>query len=174
MSILDRLFIGKVIKDFGPLEKRSFGVGGMTKSVLLVERQGRLVFVFKESVWFLISASIRYQTLSLDEAYKLRGLINESEQIARNLPPSTYNPAKDIQRNTFIIMVVALGLFSLAQDWVFALVVALSVLAVHIKQLRDAWHLPNINRRVKTTLALITILTLMAGISRIIWLVMMT
>ena len=42
MSLFDRIFVGKVIKDFGILEEKSLIVGKSKKSMLLAERRGKL------------------------------------------------------------------------------------------------------------------------------------
>ena len=47
MSIFDRIFMGKVIKDFATLEEKSFIIGKTRKSMLLTERRGKLKIVFK-------------------------------------------------------------------------------------------------------------------------------
>jgi hypothetical protein len=83
MSIIDRFFVGKVIKDFGPLEEKYFVIGKSTKSALLAERGGRLAFVLKFSSWMLILGRTSYFELDLEDAYKLREFINQAEQIAR-------------------------------------------------------------------------------------------
>ena len=62
MSFWDRIFMGRVIKDFGPLEEKSFLAGKMKKSLLLVERRGKLKIVFKWSGLALFGASVNYST----------------------------------------------------------------------------------------------------------------
>ena len=87
MSVIDRLFVGRVIRDLGILERRSFTVGRFTKRLLLAEQRGVPQFVIKTSGWSLFSFGVRYRTLSLETAYKLRECIDESDQIARGEAP---------------------------------------------------------------------------------------
>ena len=113
MSILDRIFVGQVIKDFGPIEEKNLGLGKITTSALLVEKAGKLNFVLKNSGWFLVSGSFRYEIFTLEEASKLRECINESEQIARNLPPSTYDVNSATLRSALITTCVGSGIIAL-------------------------------------------------------------
>ena len=46
MSLFDRIFVGRVIKDFGILEEKSFLIGKYKTSMLLAERRGRLKIAF--------------------------------------------------------------------------------------------------------------------------------
>jgi hypothetical protein len=55
MSLFDRIFMGKVIKDFGILEEKSLIIGKIKKSMLLVERRGKLKIAFKWSGYALCS-----------------------------------------------------------------------------------------------------------------------
>ena len=87
MSITDRLFVGKVVKDFGHLELQSFGIGKRGRSVLLAEKRGELFFAVKSFAWAVFGGSVRYYTFRLVNALKLRDFINESEQIAHGLVP---------------------------------------------------------------------------------------
>jgi hypothetical protein len=87
VSIIDRLFAGKVVKDFGHLELQSFGIGKRGRSVLLVEKRGELFLVVKSFAWAVFGGSVRYYTFSLSNALKLREFITDSEQIARGLVP---------------------------------------------------------------------------------------
>jgi len=82
MSFLDRLFVGKVIKDFGTLEERSFGVGKFRKSVFLAEKHGQLRFAMKSSAFAFFGAGVSYFDLGVDALPKLRQCIDEAEGIA--------------------------------------------------------------------------------------------
>ena len=89
MSFWDRIFLGRVVKDFGPLEEKSFLVGRMKKSLLLVERRGKLKVVFKWSGLALFGASVNYFDLKSDSLPKLRRYLEEIQSLAeeRSNPP---------------------------------------------------------------------------------------
>jgi hypothetical protein len=92
MSFWDRIFMGRVIKDFGPLEEKSFLGGKMKKSLLLVERRGKLKIVFKWSGLALFGASVNYFDLKADSLPKLRECSDEIQSIFNrrsNPAPST-------------------------------------------------------------------------------------
>ena len=82
MSIWDRIFMGKVIKDFGTLEEKSFIIGKVKKSVLLVERRGKLKIAFKWAGFALFGASVSYFDLSTESLPKLRQFLGEAAEIA--------------------------------------------------------------------------------------------
>ena len=82
MNIFDRIFAGRVIKDYGPLEERSLGLGRIRKSLLLAERRGRLKLVFKFSGFFLCTGSVYYMDVPLEKAEVLRRCLDEAEGIA--------------------------------------------------------------------------------------------
>ncbi len=81
MSIFDRIFMGRVVKDFGPLEEKNFLGGKMKKSLLLVERRGKLKIVFKWSGLALFGASVNYFDLKADSLPKLRKCLDEIQSI---------------------------------------------------------------------------------------------
>jgi hypothetical protein len=83
MSIFDRIFMGKVIKDFGTLEEKSFIIGKTRKSMLLTERRGKLKIVFKWSGYAPFGASVSYYDLKAESIPKLRQLITEAEELAK-------------------------------------------------------------------------------------------
>src|SRR5512139_3526167 len=92
MSFWDRIFTGRVIKDFGPLEEKSFLGGKMKKSLLLFERRGKLKIVFKWSGLALFGASVNYFDLKADSLLKLRECLDEIQSIFNrrsNPAPST-------------------------------------------------------------------------------------
>ncbi len=92
MSFWDRVFMGRVVKDFGVLEEKSFLVGKMKKSLLLVERRGKLKIVFKWSGAALFGASVNYFDLKADSLPKLRRCLEEIESLSSlqsSSPPPT-------------------------------------------------------------------------------------
>jgi hypothetical protein len=84
MTFIDRLVMGEVIKDFGPVHEKRWFVGRETQGVLLVRKQGRLRFVLKRSIVTWIGLSVTYIDLELDEAYQLRDCINQMEAFVKN------------------------------------------------------------------------------------------
>jgi hypothetical protein len=82
MSLFDRIFVGKVIKDFGILEEKSLVIGKIKKSMLLVERRGKLKIAFKWSGYALLGASFTYFDLKAESIPKLRQFITEAEELA--------------------------------------------------------------------------------------------
>ncbi len=74
--------MGKVVRDFGTLEEKSFFIGKFKKSLLLVERRGKLKVVFKWSGIAPFGASVNYFDLSAESLPKLRQYIDEIQSIA--------------------------------------------------------------------------------------------
>ncbi len=170
MNIIDRIFVGRVIKDFGTLEEKSIGIGKMRKSALLVEKHGRLYFVIKFSVWALFGASVNYQDFLLEDAFKIREYINESEQIARNLPPVTYKVANVAIRNLLITSLVASVINLLVQNAGVVFLATFVATIVHINQYIEFKSHPDVDSRTKTLLVLIPVFTLIVGIAKFVWL----
>jgi hypothetical protein len=98
MSFWDRIFMGRVLKDFGVLEEKSFLVGKMKKSLLLVERRGKLKIVFKWSGVALFGASVNYFDLKAESLPKLRQCLDEMQSIAgqRSNPALSAPKAEEI------------------------------------------------------------------------------
>ena len=94
MSFWDRIFMGRVVKDFGVLEEKSFLVGKMKKSLLLVERRGKLKIVFKWSGVALFGASVNYFDLRADSLPKLRQCLEEIESFSSQRSPSPLSTSK--------------------------------------------------------------------------------
>jgi hypothetical protein len=81
MSLFDRIFVGKVIKDFGILEEKSLIIGKIKKSMLLAERRGKLKIVFKWSGYAPFGASVTYFDLKAEIIPQLRQFITEAEEL---------------------------------------------------------------------------------------------
>jgi hypothetical protein len=84
MSLFDRIFMGKVIKDFGTLEEKSLIIGKIKKSMLLTERRGKLKIAFKWSGYAIFGASVTYFDLKTETIPKLRQFITEAEELANH------------------------------------------------------------------------------------------
>ena len=84
MSFMDRIFAGKIIKDFGVLEEKSFVIGKYKKTLLLVKKRGKFKLVFKWSGFAPFGASVQYFDIGLDCIPNLLRWINEADQISRS------------------------------------------------------------------------------------------
>lgn len=82
MGLFDRIFMGKVVKDFGILEERSFLIGKTRKSLLLVKRRGRLKVAFKWTGYSLLGGGMNYFDLGAEALPKLRQFLDEAQAIA--------------------------------------------------------------------------------------------
>ena len=82
MSLFDRIFVGRVIKDFGILEEKSFLIGKYKTSMLLAERRGRLKIAFKGSGYALFGAGVTYFDLKAESIPKIRQFLTEAEELA--------------------------------------------------------------------------------------------
>jgi len=172
MSIVDRLFIGKVIKDFGPLEKRNLGIGRITKSILLVEMRGKLHFVFKTSAWlFPLSASVSYQRFTLEDAFKIRDYINESENISRNLPPSDFDPTKDALRTGLIIAVIGAIVLALLPEPAIIIIATLAILWIYAVKFWEVSKEPQVTLPTKLQLTAMASATILVGVLKFVLLV---
>jgi hypothetical protein len=87
MSFWDRIFMGRVVKDFGLLEEKSFLLGKMKKSLLLVDRRGKLKIVFKWSGIAPFGASVNYFDLKADSLPRLRECLDEIQSILNPQSP---------------------------------------------------------------------------------------
>jgi len=86
LSILDRLFAGEIVKDFGALVESPGLLSSSSRHVFLSRRRRALHLVIKSYARLLVMASITYRTLRLESACKLRDHINECERIAASTP----------------------------------------------------------------------------------------
>jgi hypothetical protein len=84
MSFFDRLMVGQVVQDFGPVQEKNWLIGKKTNSVMLVRNSGKLRFVLKSSFVTWVGFSITYYTLELEEAYQLRDRINQIEALVKS------------------------------------------------------------------------------------------
>lgn len=88
MNIVDKIFVGEVIQDFGIIEEESLGISRMRKSTMLVKQKGKIRFVIKTSTVAFLAASVNYAIFDLENAYKIRQSIDQSELIIKGLPYS--------------------------------------------------------------------------------------
>ena len=166
MSIIDRIFAGKVIKDFGVFSE----VGKIKYSALLVEKYGRPYFVIKYSVWFLVSGGVNYHKFSLDDASKIRDYISESEVVAKTIPPLDYDISKLALRYSLITVLVAsmINLFTQEEGLIF--LTTFIATFCHISQYSTFKEHPDVNSRTKKLLFLFPLITLLIAVPKLCWL----
>ena len=63
MAFFDRLFVGKILKDFGSISVRQRGIAREKISVLLSQRGGERYLVFKSSTFAWLGAGVQYVEL---------------------------------------------------------------------------------------------------------------
>lgn len=131
----EKLFVGQVVKDFGCVEQEKFPIGKISKCALLAERGGELHLVLKFSQWALFGWNVGYQYFSLEDADRLREYIIESERLAANLPPSTYDPKKEASLNALLVALATVAV-ALLPTGPFSIVAFVVLLMVCIHQIR--------------------------------------
>jgi hypothetical protein len=72
LSFIDRVFVGKVIRDFGAITETNLGIGRQKLSLILVERRGKRKLVFKSAACGYIGFSISYMEIPADALPILR------------------------------------------------------------------------------------------------------
>jgi len=96
MSFIDRVFVGKVIRDFGTLTESNAGLGKLKISMLLAERGGRRKLIFKTTVWGFLAASVSYMEVPVDAIPTLQSWLGEAQALASSsgaLPEGPYRIA---------------------------------------------------------------------------------
>jgi len=140
MNILDRIFVGEVIQDFGIIEDQSLGIGRMRKSALLAKKKGKIRFVIKTSAVAFLAASVNYTEFDLENAYKIRQSIDQSESIVKGLPYSenfsTNGISKELPLSSILSVLVTFLLGGLIIWWLNNSVwVLLATLALFLLQM---------------------------------------
>ncbi len=82
MNIFDRIFAGRVIKNYGPLQERNLGLGHIRTSLLLAERGGKLKLFFKFSGFCICVGSVQYCEIPIDKIDLLRRALDDVDGIA--------------------------------------------------------------------------------------------
>jgi predicted HTH transcriptional regulator len=98
MNILDKIYLGEVIQDFGLIEEEPLGIGRMRKYALLVKQKGKIRFVIKTTTVVFLAAGVHYTTFDLENVYKIRQSIDQSELIIKGLPYSEKFSANAISK----------------------------------------------------------------------------
>lgn len=145
MNILDRIFVGKVIQDFGPIKSESLGIGRVRKSALLTKKNGKFRFVIKTSAVAFLAASVSYTEFDLEDAYKIRQWIDQSESIVRGFPYSESFSAngisKELPASAIISALVTFVLGGLIIWWlnnsVLILLATLALFSLQINAFQD-------------------------------------
>ena len=166
MGIVDRIFVGKVIKDFGVVSEKPLGIGKIKHSALLVEKYGRLYFVIKYSTWFLFSGGVSYHKFPIDDASKIRDYISESETIAKNLPPLEYDVSKLAFRYSLITMAVATIINLLAKNSGIMFPTMFLAFFFHMSQFAEFKNHPDVDAKTKRFLFIFPLITFLISIPR--------
>jgi hypothetical protein len=98
LSFFDRIFAGRVLKDYGTLQVRNLGLGRYRTSVLLAERRGKLKLVFKVSGFlFPLAAAVHYFEVPIDRTDVLRRVLDDVDEIvaAKIGPAKAADPDDD-------------------------------------------------------------------------------
>lgn len=145
MNILDGIFVGEIIQDFGVIKDESYGIGRIRKSALLAKKNGKLNFVIKTSSVAFLGASVRYTEFGLEDSFKIRQFIDQSEAIAKSTPysehfsPNGYErklPASNIILNLGVFLLGSLIIWSLKYQ-VFTLIATLALFALQISTYQE-------------------------------------
>lgn len=145
MKILDRIFVGKVIHDFGIIEETSFGMGRMRKSALLTKKNGKFRFVIKMSAIAFLGASVNYVEFDLEDAHKIRQCIDHGDAIVKGLPDSenfsVTGISKELPFSAILSVLVTFLLGSLIIWWlnnsIFILLSTLVLFSLNINAFQD-------------------------------------
>jgi hypothetical protein len=170
MRIFDRLFAGKVIKDFGTYYERSLGIGREKHSSLLVERNGRYWFVLKSSYLAFLGGSLSYEKIPLENAASIRDQMTESEQIIKNLPPLKYDASRLALQYSLITFIVASTINLLAWDSGLVFLITFIAALVHLSLYVQFQSHPGINSLSKRMLIIVPIATMLIAIPKLYWL----
>jgi hypothetical protein len=166
MSIVDRIFVGNVIKDFGILNEQSLGLAKVKHSALLVEKHGRLFFVMKSSAWAIFGAGLSYQRFPLEDALKLREYLTESETIAKNLPPLDYDISPVAFRSSLVTMLVAILINLLVPESGVIFLTMFFAFFIHANQFAEYKNHPDVDARTKRLLIIFPLITFLVSIPR--------
>lgn len=176
MSVLDWLFVGNVVMDFGPIEQRSVGIGRLklgraTESVLLIEKAGKIHLVLKSVSWLVpLGGGIGYRGFPMDKAGKLRDLINASERIAGDLTLSNYDSSRGIRRTVLVVGLMAVIPLVLTSSFTTTTAIVAGLVAVWAKLHRELHQNPLVVPQAKSLAVWLIGLTLAAGALKLLWL----
>jgi hypothetical protein len=87
VSFIDRVFVGKVLRDFGVLSETGMGLAKLRVSLLLAERRGRRRLIFKQLALGFLSASVSYMEVPVDAIPTLQRWIGEAQALADSAVP---------------------------------------------------------------------------------------
>jgi hypothetical protein len=62
-----KVFLGDVVKDYGVLDERRYGIGRMRTSVVLCRRKGKLRLVIRSTVITPLGGSVSYAVIYVTE-----------------------------------------------------------------------------------------------------------
>jgi len=78
--IEEKLWTGKVIREFGPVADGRYGSVRRTVSTMLTERSGGRRFIIRSAYKAFFSASVQFVELDRDAAVKLRAALDQALQ----------------------------------------------------------------------------------------------
>lgn len=111
-----------------------------------------------------------YDELTLESAYKLREHINESEQIARNLPPIAYKVADVARRNVLITATIASVINLVAPNDGLVFLTTLIAGVVLVNQYIGFRDHPDVTLQAKWQMRGIIGFTLLISVAKFAWL----
>lgn len=86
MSLFDRLFVGKVFREFDVVSERSLGLGTERLSVLVSQRGGRYRLYFKIATRLLLGFRVSYVELTPEAVPRLVQTLHEAEAAIASAP----------------------------------------------------------------------------------------
>lgn len=149
-------FLGPFVKDFGRVEQEVLPLGSVNISALLVERDGEPQFVLRFSYLAFSGLSVVHLYFGLEDAYRLREHITESERIAAGHPRSSYDP-----RIEAVLVAVLLALATIATarftTGCFNVVAFVAVLVIGVYEIRIFRRLGDRGTPASLLMALLTL-----------------
>lgn len=96
-----KLFLGEVIKDYGVLDEKSYGVGRLRTSVLLCRRKGTLKLVIRSTGTSPLSASVSYAMVDAtpESLSKLAEVVLDAQSNLESDCSDAYRPRLETSRN---------------------------------------------------------------------------
>jgi hypothetical protein len=176
MNLLDRMFVGEVIQDFGIIKDETLGIGRIRKSALLAKKNGKFRFVVKTSAIAFLGASVNYTEFDMEDAYKIRQLIDQSESIVKGVPYtrnfSVNGVSKELPISTIISIFVTFVLGSLIIWWldqgILILLTTLALFSMQVNTFQDFKRYEEAQEWQKITPAYLAALSLFLGIGKFI------
>jgi len=81
MGILKKIegkFVGRIIKDYGVIDEKNYGIGKFKYSILLTEKDNERRTVIKRTVAAVLAASVEYFIINMDNVQKFRDILDDA------------------------------------------------------------------------------------------------